>query len=269
MAANPAIPFLPAQDLAVGRDLHLHLKSSPEAVPALSSAFAAFAAELGLSLRTRSAVNLALEEVVTNVIVHGYQGREGMPIEVEVKVRLGELVACVEDQAPPFDPVCAPEPDLSLPLEQRQPGGVGIHLVRNMMDRLEYTRADGRNRLVITKRLESGSTMQIEELECNGITVLVLHGRIDAASAEGTKQKLLAAVGSPPVRVVVDLRDIDYISSIGLRGLLEARRKAADLQGQFLLCGMADHVREVFDLSGLSRVVSIYPSRDAALAALA
>jgi anti-anti-sigma factor len=111
--------------------------------------------------------------------------------------------------------------------------------------------------------------MHIDELECNGIIVLALHGRIDAPSAEAVKHKLLAAVGSLAVRLVVDLTDVDYISSIGLRGLLEARRKAADLQGKFLLCGMADHVREVFDLSGLSRVVSIYPSRDAALAALA
>jgi serine/threonine-protein kinase RsbW len=142
-----------ARDLAVAEYLRLHLTSSPEAVPALSSTFAAFAAEHGLSLGTRSAFNLALEEVVTNAITHGYRGEQGRPIDVEVAVRPGELVACVEDQAPPFDPLQAPEPDVSLPLEQRRPGGVGIHLVRKLMDRLEYTRTDGRNRLVITKRL--------------------------------------------------------------------------------------------------------------------
>jgi anti-anti-sigma factor len=250
-------------------ELRLLLTSSPEAIPALSSAFAAFAARHNLSLRTRSAFNLALEEVVTNAIVHGYRGEQGRPIVVEVAVRAGELVAYVEDQAPPFNPLQAPEPDLSLPLEERQPGGVGVLLVRKLMDRLEYTNTDGRNRLVITKRLETENTMHIDDLEHNGITVLALHGRIDAPSADGVKQKLLAAVASPPVRVVVDLTGVDYISSIGLRGLLEARRKAADLHGMFLLCGMAEHVREVFDLSGLSRVVSIYPTREAALAALA
>jgi anti-anti-sigma factor len=111
--------------------------------------------------------------------------------------------------------------------------------------------------------------MHIDELECNGVVILALQGRIDAASVEGVKQKILAAIGQRPVRLVLDLAGVDYISSIGLRGLLEARRKAADLQGKFLFCCMADHVREVFDISGLSRTVAIYPAREAALAALA
>jgi anti-sigma regulatory factor (Ser/Thr protein kinase) len=137
----------------VAEPFRLQLTSSPGAVPALNDAFTAFAAAHGLSTRTRCAVNLALEEVVTNVITHGYRGEEGRPILIEVAVPAEELVASVEDQGPPFDPLLAPEPDVSLPPDQRSHGGVGLLLVRKLMDRLEYTRTNGTNRLVIHKRL--------------------------------------------------------------------------------------------------------------------
>jgi serine/threonine-protein kinase RsbW len=59
---------------------------------------------------------------------------------------------CVEDSAPPFNPLLAPEPDLTLPLDQRVPGGLGVHLVRKMMDHLAYQRAGGKNKLSMLKR---------------------------------------------------------------------------------------------------------------------
>jgi len=57
----------------------------------------------------------------------------------------------VIDNGHPFDPTAAPEPDLSLPLERRRPGGLGIHLMRSMMDRVHYRRSDGSNILRLEK----------------------------------------------------------------------------------------------------------------------
>lgn len=100
-------------------------------------------------------MTLALEEAVTNVIHYAFSGA---PPPHRVLVRLvadrTRLVGEVIDNGGPFDPLDGAPPDLSSPLAQREPGGLGIHLIRSVMDRVEYRREEGRNRLLLEKRLE-------------------------------------------------------------------------------------------------------------------
>lgn len=95
---------------------------------------------------------LAIEEAATNVIGHAFAG---IPPPHLVTVRLDIapqlLVAEIIDNGRPFDPTTVPPPDLTLPIEQRAPGGLGIHLMRSMVDGLHYDRSDGRNRLRLEK----------------------------------------------------------------------------------------------------------------------
>jgi serine/threonine-protein kinase RsbW len=79
----------------------------------------------------------AVDEWVTNVIVHGYRGVPG-PIEIELAREGDELVVRVRDEAPAFDPGTAPAFDPSAPLEKRPLGKMGIHLIRELCDRFEY-----------------------------------------------------------------------------------------------------------------------------------
>jgi anti-sigma regulatory factor (Ser/Thr protein kinase) len=132
--------------------LCLTLDSSLAEVATLAKAIERFAATHALPLETWSAINLALEELVTNIILHGYQGQPGRVIRVEIMLRPGVLELSVEDSASPFNPLLAPEPDLTLPLHQRVPGGLGVHLVRKMMDHLEYQSSVGKNKLSMIKR---------------------------------------------------------------------------------------------------------------------
>jgi anti-sigma regulatory factor (Ser/Thr protein kinase) len=134
--------------------LCLTLKSRLSELETLNRAFQEFAERHSLSASVRSAASLALEEVIVNVITHGYRGRDDQSIAVEVSVTNGELVLVIEDQSPVFDPLVTPPPDISQPLEQRQPGNLGIHLTRKLMDDARYIRAGGRNCLVLTRRLE-------------------------------------------------------------------------------------------------------------------
>jgi len=99
----------------------------------------------------------AVDEATTNVIVHGYAGAAG-PIDVDV-ARVGEtIVITVEDEAAPYDPTSHEEPDLSIPPEHRRPGGMGIHLMRAALDRIEHRpRPGGGNILTMTRRLERRS----------------------------------------------------------------------------------------------------------------
>jgi anti-sigma regulatory factor (Ser/Thr protein kinase) len=134
--------------------LCLILKSHLSELERLNRAFQEFAERHTLSASVRSAASLALEEVIVNVITHGYSGRDDQSILVEIRVANGELVLQIEDQSPVFDPLETPPPDISKPLEQRQPGSLGIHLTRKLMDDVHYIRAGGRNCLVLTRRLE-------------------------------------------------------------------------------------------------------------------
>lgn len=79
----------------------------------------------------------AVDEWVTNVVVHGYRGAAG-PIEVELLRSGDEIVARVRDAAPAFDPATAPAFDPSQPLERRPAGKMGIHLIRELCDRFEH-----------------------------------------------------------------------------------------------------------------------------------
>ena len=93
-------------------------------------------------------VALALEEAAMNVITHAFGG---MPaphlVRVSLDIDAERLAAEIFDNGPAFDPSAQPVPDISLPLEDRDPGGLGIHLMRVMMDRVEYRRTDGGNHL--------------------------------------------------------------------------------------------------------------------------
>lgn len=82
-------------------------------------------------------VVLAVDEMVTNIIEHGYQGQPGS-IEIEVSTREDALIIQLRDQAPPFDPTTRPPPDLSIPFDDRLPGGLGIYLTRKVMDDIQH-----------------------------------------------------------------------------------------------------------------------------------
>lgn len=99
------------------------------------------------------AANLAIEELVTNVIKYGYDDEASHEITVHLvkDAELLEIRIC--DDGHEFNPFDQPEPDTTLPAEERDIGGLGIHFVRNMLDSCAYVRQDGRNIVTITKKL--------------------------------------------------------------------------------------------------------------------
>lgn len=98
---------------------------------------------------------VVLEEVITNAIKYGYREGERGRIELELGLDAEGLEIVIVDDARPFDPTQAPEPDLNLPLEARPVGGLGIHMVRNLMDSVAYDFSGGKNRLKLRKQCGS------------------------------------------------------------------------------------------------------------------
>lgn len=93
----------------------------------------------------------AVDEAATNVIVHGYGGRPGS-IEVVLETDDERLVCRLLDDAPPFDPASVPPPDLGVPPLDRQPGGMGVHLMRELTDELRHrSRPTGGNELTLIR----------------------------------------------------------------------------------------------------------------------
>jgi anti-anti-sigma factor len=108
--------------------------------------------------------------------------------------------------------------------------------------------------------------MEIAQEECNGVTILAVSGRIDASVAELFRQKLLGAIGDCPLRLLLDFRQVEFISSIGLRVLVVVAKRVAAVHGKLLFCCLEGPVREVFELAGFTSVAAVFPSREAALA---
>ena len=96
-----------------------------------------------------------------------------------------------------------------------------------------------------------------------------LSGRLDTASSPAAEQAILQALRPEQSRIVLDMRNVDYVSSAGLRVVLLAAKQAKSAQGALALFGMQPGVREVFDISGFSRILSILPGEAEAIAQVA
>jgi serine/threonine-protein kinase RsbW len=95
---------------------------------------------------------LAVNEIATNIVVHGYGDRPG-EIEIEMRRVDSGVEICLRDQAPAFDPTNAPAPDTKGPLHRRPLGGMGIHVTRQLMDHMLYRApVQGGNELTLVKR---------------------------------------------------------------------------------------------------------------------
>jgi anti-anti-sigma factor len=120
-------------------------------LPALTRFLQQFWSDASLPPAQARTFELALEEVFMNVVLHGSPA--GTPPQVEVSLSLSEsaLTMTVEDDGPRFDPLTVPPPDLTSSLAERQPGGLGVFLLRKVMDGVSYQRVGARNQLRMTK----------------------------------------------------------------------------------------------------------------------
>jgi len=107
----------------------------------------------GLAEAQGTRLELAVEEALVNVFQYAYAG-QAQPGAVLCRVRVDAdgLTVEIADEGPPFDPLARPDPDTVLALEQRQPGGLGIFMIRQLTDEVGYCRKDGQNVLTIKMR---------------------------------------------------------------------------------------------------------------------
>lgn len=129
------------------------IATNRQAVSAFADTFAAWAGERGIPESSVRAFQVVFDELLTNAIDYGLADTADGQLQVSLCPSVEALEAVIVDNGPAFDPLLEAEsPDLDLSLEHRPIGGLGIHLVKSLMDHAEYRRSDDRNVLRLSKR---------------------------------------------------------------------------------------------------------------------
>ena len=131
----------------------LEVENKLENMPAISDFVAETLANAGVSDAFASRVQVAIDEASSNVINYAYDGSPGT-VKLTLEITAAELIITVADHGKPFNPLYAPTPDTDLSVEERPIGGLGIHLIKNLMDAVDYSYdpASG-NELIMKKHL--------------------------------------------------------------------------------------------------------------------
>jgi len=132
----------------------IRIKNRLEEIERLHLFWNGFADRTGLAPEIRFKVELALEEAVANIVRYGFADDLGHEIAVGLELHGGTVHIRVEDDGRPFNPLKAPPVDVEQLLEQRPIGGLGIYLMRSVMDGARYRRIAGRNVLSLTKAVD-------------------------------------------------------------------------------------------------------------------
>ena len=141
--------------------LEISLENQLPEIPRLAELIEAFGAEHGVPDRAVFNLNLALDEILTNVIEYAFPDGGSHQILIRLVLDDSALLAEVIDGGSPYDPTARPDPDISLSVEERPIGGLGVYFAKRMMDRVEYHRDAGRNRLTLVRLLDQDHDRKI------------------------------------------------------------------------------------------------------------
>ena len=242
-------------------------------VARVHAAFAEFADAHAVPASIRRSMSVALDDLLNNTISYGFAGRESGEVTIEVELRTDRLSVTLTDDGAPFNPFGMAAPDTAPSVEERQIGGLGIHLVRRMMDEVSYHRRTDRNVVTLAKLLTGGMSagrgggrsMDITIRTQNDVTLVAFAGNLDSNTSPQAQQALDGILASGAQKMVVDFSALDYISSAGLRVLLGTAKRLSGPGGALHLFGLNETVQEVFDISGFSTILAVFATEADAL----
>jgi len=219
-------------------------------------------------------LKLAADEVCSNIVEHGYKGKTAGPIGLNLEVHDREARLTITDRGRPFHPEAAPTPDLESDWETRPIGGLGWHLIQQVVDRYEYdTDPEGCNRLRLYKRLlpsqetdTKGAEMEITVEHQDPVVLVKIVGSIDSLTAGDLSASLTKEIEGGARQLVVDMSGIDYTSSAGVRALLGTVKLARQHGGDLRLAAAQKGVYKVLELTGLTSILQSYDGVDEAMA---
>ena len=143
-------PQEPGSEESAGRALQIVVMNDMSLVGGANDQLEAFLQRWDLKADVIFSAALVLEEVVTNIIKYAYADEYVHEIHIEASMGEEDLVLRITDDGQEFDVLSAAPPDMDKPIEERPPGGLGIHIVRSIARHIEYERAEGKNKLVLS-----------------------------------------------------------------------------------------------------------------------
>jgi serine/threonine-protein kinase RsbW len=222
-------------------------------------------------------LHVILDEVLSNIIRHGYGNDEPHEIGFMLASSPGALTLEIDDDGQPFDPTAevAPPRRPGARLEELEPGGLGLTFVKAFADRLDYRRDGSRNRLTITRRLPAAGPsapargeLALSETRDGSIYTLELEGRLDSTSAWTVKDRLLAMIEDGAAHLIVDASRTGYIGSAGFWALLMVDRELKAKGGRLVLCGLSRDCARALEHGGLASILAVCKGQPEALASV-
>lgn len=135
------------------QEYKLRLENKISELDKIRDALEEMAAAWGLPPQVSMSVNLALEEAFTNIVNYAYDDDGRHEITLDFHMRDNELHIAIRDGGRPYDPTVQDEPDIALPATDRPIGGLGIFLIKKIMNEIRYERKDDKNQLFLKKTL--------------------------------------------------------------------------------------------------------------------
>lgn len=132
---------------------HITLPNDVQATTELGMFVDEVCENVGFDMSTTFKLNLAIEEAVVNVMSYAYPAGTKGDVDIDAEADDEQLKFVISDSGTPFDPTQKGEVDTTLSAEERSIGGLGIHLIRQIMDTINYERVDGKNVLTLCKKL--------------------------------------------------------------------------------------------------------------------
>jgi anti-sigma regulatory factor (Ser/Thr protein kinase) len=133
------------------------LKSSLAELDKLSRHLETLGRKFGLPKKFIFEINLALDELFTNIVCYGFYGNQDHTVRLTITLENKEIWVCIEDDGIAFNPVKFEIPDMPHSIEECKIGGLGIHLVRKLVEDIEYQRCGDTNVLILKKKVETSS----------------------------------------------------------------------------------------------------------------
>jgi anti-anti-sigma factor len=223
------------------------------------------------------AITMAIEELFTNMVKYNASGLGRIGLEIECT---GKDVICslTDPDSDRFDVNAMPDANVHLPVEQRRPGGLGIHLIRRMVDSIDYDYTGRRSRITFRKTLnrawaepaaapaggfdkslsagqrpESTGDDTMFEIGHGPDGTIVFSGRLDAAQC-AKAEAFIDAAG--PVQAF-DFAGLEYISSAGLGVLLRRHKRLLASGARLRLINVNSHIFDIFRFSGFDQVFDV------------
>lgn len=249
---------------------YLTLPARFENVPTIALFVAEAARAAGLNDTETFHCQMAADEASTNIVEHAYGEEKAGVIEITVTVRPGRLTVRIVDYGEPFDPLGVPTPSFSGDVENLQPGGIGLHLMRQLMDDVRFSFGPDQNQLIMEKYASEPDGNGAKDFPVRtpapGIGVVLPKGRLDASHSPALEHALAELLEDGQCWLIIDFAEVSYISSRGLKALITAWRGASESGGDLALCAMPARIQNVLDTVGFSQLFTIHRTCDDALA---